>query len=831
MTEKNLIQGNNSNNRLHGTEGDDRIEGLGSWDILNGNGGNDELIGGAGLDRLHGGTGSDVLNGTDEINAGAGERDYLSGGAGADTFILGDANKVYYIDSGNLDFVRIQDFELGVDKVQLPGHPSDYHMDGNKLCLANGELIAVFDHLDTIDLYSDDFIFIKDGNGGNTAPNANNDSSTTEFNTPVSINVLGNDSDPDGDALSVTSVEGQSISAGETIDTNNGSVTLLNNGQLEFTPDRGFTGNESFSYHISDGNGGEDTARVTVNVAPKPNTAPIANNDRSTTEFNTPVSINVLGNDSDPDGDTLSVTSIEGQSISAGETIDTNNGSVTLLNNGQLEFTPDRGFTGNESFSYHISDDNGGEDTARVTVNVAPKPNTAPHANNDSRTTEFNTPVTINVLRNDSDPDGDTLIVSSVEGQSISPEQTIDTDNGSVTLLNNGQLEFTPDRGFTGNESFSYHISDDNGGTDTALVSVDVQKTEVDIAVTTDAIGLYDGKRNQTEIDHGVTLRQTITVTNKSEQTATGVVVATTLQAGLDVWEPSQPKFNEYGFTWVNSKGADKRERFQGNPETVDPTNGTVTVNDVTLANNPSAIVRSNKIPQGELIWELGTPLEGGESVTLTFYAQRSDFGRTIGDPFRGELFFKHTASLVAVDQHDTNSRNNADQVKLNYDSPIVFDLNGNGIETLSIDEGVEFDMLNTGSAVNTGWLSGEDGFLAIDNDGDGLISSRDELFGGGVGEGFAKLESFDSNGDGLVNESDDRFGELLLWQDGNENGITDAGELVSLESTGITDLNTSYTDVFTADAQGNIHGEHSTAVMNSSTIEMVDVYFQVELG
>ncbi|MBT9317164.1 SdrD B-like domain-containing protein [Leptothoe spongobia] len=168
--------------------------------------------------------------------------------------------------------------------------------------------------------------------------------------------------------------------------------------------------------------------------------------------------------------------------------------------------------------------------------------------------------------------------------------------------------------------------------------------------------------------------------------------------------------------------------------------------------------------------------------------------------------------------------------IKDNYAvySPISFDLNGDGIQTVSIDQGVMFDMLNTGTAVNTGWLSGEDGFLAIDNNGDGLISSRAELFGGGVGEGFAKLESFDSNGDGLVNESDDMFADLRLWQDSNENGVTDSGELVSLTTAGITDLVTDYVDVFSTDAAGNVHGEHSSAKRNGSTIDMVDVYFQV---
>ncbi len=206
-----------------------------------------------------------------------------------------------------------------------------------------------------------------------------------------------------------------------------------------------------------------------------------------------------------------------------------------------------------------------------------------------------------------------------------------------------------------------------------------------------------------------------------------------------------------------------------------------------------------------------------------------------------GKYFSRITATeatenfSLTIDQigdNDVNTGHKTIEIIDNYAvySPIAFDLNRDGIQTLSIDEGVKFDMLNTGTAVNTGWLSGEDGFLAIDKDGDGLISSRDELFGGGVGDGFAKLETFDSNGDGLVNQNDAHFGELKLWQDSNENGITDQGELVSLDSTGITDLNTDYTNVFSTDAMGNIHGEHSNALLNGNTIDMVDVYFQVEL-
>ncbi|MEM9148948.1 MAG: SdrD B-like domain-containing protein, partial [Cyanobacteria bacterium P01_F01_bin.3] len=210
---------------------------------------------------------------------------------------------------------------------------------------------------------------IKSG-GDNNAPNATDDSEMTELNTAVNINVLGNDSDPDGDALSVTSIDGQAVSAGDSIDVGNGTATLLTNGQISFTPDNGFSGDETFSYHVNDGNGGEDTANVTVQVKGPANSAPNATDDSEMTEFNTAVNINVLGNDSDPDGDPLSVTSIDGQSVSVGDSIDVGNGTATLLNNGQISFDPDAGFTGNETFSYHVSDGNGGEDTANVSVQV-----------------------------------------------------------------------------------------------------------------------------------------------------------------------------------------------------------------------------------------------------------------------------------------------------------------------------------------------------------------------------------------------------------------------------------------------------------------------------
>lgn len=162
--------------------------------------------------------------------------------------------------------------------------------------------------------------------------------------------------------------------------------------------------------------------------------------------------------------------------------------------------------------------------------------------------------------------------------------------------------------------------------------------------------------------------------------------------------------------------------------------------------------------------------------------------------------------------------------------SPIVLDLDGNGIQTKAlIDAGGTFDLLGTGQAVKSGWISGGDGFLAVDANHNGRIDDISELFGSAErGVGFAKLASFDSNGDGVVDANDARFSELSIWQDANGNHQTDAGELHTLAELGIASLNTAYTDL-DLNQLGNLLGEASTATRaDGSSIDMVDVYFNV---
>ncbi len=186
----------------------------------------------------------------------------------------------------------------------------------------------------------------------NRPPSVVNDAaSTPQDSAGVFIDVLANDSDPDGDGLSVT---GAGTPA-------NGSVVNNGNG-VTYIPAPGFSGTDSFSYSAGDGKGGSGSATVTVTVtpgAPAANRAPTARDDQATTNRDTPVDIAVLNNDSDPDGDPLSIASV------------TQPAQGSVVNHGSyLSFTPAPGVRGSQTFGYTTSDGRGGTDSAIVVVRV-----------------------------------------------------------------------------------------------------------------------------------------------------------------------------------------------------------------------------------------------------------------------------------------------------------------------------------------------------------------------------------------------------------------------------------------------------------------------------
>ena len=279
----------------------------------------------------------------------------------------------------------------------------------------------------------------------NAMPIAVDDSVDTAPSTSITIPVLDNDSDANGDALTVVGVGAPM----------NGSVSVDAFGAVIYTPVDGFRGTDTFLYVISDGT---DTATATINVT-VPNTPPVAGADRTSTSSNSPVAIPVLVNDFDANNDALSV--VPG-SVSAPQ-----NGSASLGSDGLISYRPYDGFAGLDTFTYLVSD---GVDLATGTVTVLVL-NGPPTAVDDSATTAPGQSVQINLLSNDSDPNGDALSVLSV---SI-------PQNGTVVLGDDGTIGYLPTDGFLGTESFAYVISD---GTDTSTAMVTVTVTSVSVAPT-----------------------------------------------------------------------------------------------------------------------------------------------------------------------------------------------------------------------------------------------------------------------------------------------------------------------------------------------------------
>lgn len=170
----------------------------------------------------------------------------------------------------------------------------------------------------------------------NLAPTAVDDLATTPFETALQLDLLANDFDPDGDSLSVASVQ----------EPTNGVVLLNPNGTITYTPSGGFVGIDRFEYTINDGRGGSATGGVSVTVESGANMAPIAVADQVEVLRDASGTINVLANDSDPDGDALTLVSFTAA----------NNGTVVASTDGVVTYTPANGFVGADSFTYVVSD-------------------------------------------------------------------------------------------------------------------------------------------------------------------------------------------------------------------------------------------------------------------------------------------------------------------------------------------------------------------------------------------------------------------------------------------------------------------------------------------
>jgi hypothetical protein len=348
---------------------------------------------------------------------------------------------------------------------------------------------------------------ISDGNGGsdvgrlsitvnnvNDAPLATDDIVSMLQGGTATGSVLTNDTDVDaGTTLTVTGYTIAGITGPFPLGTmyaiaGKGWITISASGNYTFTADPNYFGSvPHITYTVSDGTS-TATAVLDIFVA-QVNAAPVAVDDAKSTLEDTPVSDNVLTNDTDANnGDTKTVVgfTVGGQTYPAGSTaIIAGVGTIVINTNGSYTFTPFTNYNGTvPTVSYTVSDGNGGTDSGDLVITVTPTNDNPIAVNDDNKTTPEDTPVTVNVLTNDSDPDGSTTLTMTqftIDGISGTFTSTATIPGkGTITALTTGEITFTPFANFNGVvPTITYTVSD---GTATNTANFNLTVTPVNDA-------------------------------------------------------------------------------------------------------------------------------------------------------------------------------------------------------------------------------------------------------------------------------------------------------------------------------------------------------------
>jgi len=279
----------------------------------------------------------------------------------------------------------------------------------------------------------------------NTPPEAYDDVYSVQHDTALNVDefsgVLSNDFDDDGDPLSAVLVD----------DVDHGTLTLYDDGSFDYTPNAGFAGTDFFSYAADDGFD-QTLALVTIDVT---NTAPEAYDNSFSTVHDEPLSETVFWDAFDEEGDPLTFVV---------DTLPANGDLVFDSATGDFTYTPDAGFVGQDSFTWHANDGLEDSNIATVTIDVT---NTAPEAYDNWHYTEVDTPLSETVFWDAFDEEGDPLTFILDTGPA----------NGDLVFDSaTGDFTYTPDAGFVGQDSFTWHANDGIADSNIATLTIDVDE-------------------------------------------------------------------------------------------------------------------------------------------------------------------------------------------------------------------------------------------------------------------------------------------------------------------------------------------------------------------
>ncbi|MCG7595507.1 Ig-like domain-containing protein [Mycobacterium sp. PSTR-4-N] len=340
------------------------------------------------------------------------------------------------------------------------------------------------------------------------APVAGSDSVSVDEDGLLVVNpadLLANDTDPDGDDLSIDGYT----------QPEHGDLWINRDGSISYDPDDDFHGSDTFTYTVTDGIK-TTTATVTVSVNPV-NDAPVATDDGVSVDEDGLLIVNpaeLLANDTDIDRDNLS---IDGYT-------QPEHGDLWINRDGTISYDPDDDYNGTDTFTYTVTD---GTETATATVTVTVDPvKDPPVATDDSVTVDEDGLLIVNpadLLANDTDIDGDKL---SIEGYT-QPE------HGDLWINRDGTISYDPDDDYNGTDTFTYTVTD---GTTTATATVTVVVNAVDDAPVITGVNVGAGDPTTTEV------RGTVTATDPDGGTVTYSAPATT-QYGTVTIDPDTGAF------------------------------------------------------------------------------------------------------------------------------------------------------------------------------------------------------------------------------------------------------------------------------------------------
>gem|GEM_PF-3100533 len=407
---------------------------------------------------------------------------------------------------------------------------------------SNNIPLAGSSYQSTRDNNEDGYYVIYDGCAGSTSPVLNdtyalNDINQTPVNEPVDGNVLTNDFDQQGDGQTVTSATymdaaGDQVALTPGTETTiygydddgtiveAGTITLNADGSYDYVPATDFTGTIPLEYTITDDNAtspATDSATLTIEVTednPDENDPPLAQDDTDITEEGVTVDGNVLDNDSDPDGDPVTVTGATYLDDSGNETtlpLDTPTtiydedgnlaGEITLNSDGTYTFDPEPGFTGDVPVDYTIEDPDGLSDDATLTITVTPDSGNQTFASDDANLGSQGETLTGDIEANDFDPEGDTQTIALIDSNGDGTPNTAPTAGTPIDITQDGTkigeltvdpatgaYTWTPEPDFVGTAVIPYETCDD--ATPQACATATLYLTSLDSTFT---IELTDG--------------------------------------------------------------------------------------------------------------------------------------------------------------------------------------------------------------------------------------------------------------------------------------------------------------------------------------------------